>query len=505
MTDNYSVILCYDVAEAAKKKLDAALELLKNEYSGYSPIVTDTKTHKEVSARITNLRGYWTAVEKRRKELKEESLTYGRKVDAEAQRITDILKEIAAPLTAAKKEYEDQKEAERLEKERIEKERVNVIRQHIDFIRNYPLQLIGKSADAMRGCIRDIIDMEDGNNFDYEEFSAEAVQVKTESLDNMNALLSKQLKCEEDERVRAAAASRAAEKAEAERIEQERRDIIRGHMEYIRNYTLSLIGKTSDEIRALIAELADTEFAPEALTVKTYTMEKMNKILENQCQHEEERRVAVAAEAARQQAEIAERARIAEERRVWEEKRQAEEAALEARRKAEDQERQIAREAEAKALAAQRETQEKELAAKRAKDEAEMMAQYEKTAAETAAKEAKVKRDAEELAKQKAAFDAEKKKEAVIIAEKLAEDDIRKAEFEEFVNHHQSNTKFSADGSEIPPYIDAREVLIEFLQGIEEVVVKYGADSNPNDCFDIGVDWGRYTLAQEILKKLGAI
>tara|TARA_R110000868_G_scaffold84519_7_gene238231 strand:- start:1612 stop:2055 length:444 start_codon:yes stop_codon:yes gene_type:complete len=67
--------------------------------------------YKAVSSGIAIVRDLRVSVEATRKALKEDSLAWGRKVDAEAKRITEQLKEIEEPLRLVKQQIDDAKEA----------------------------------------------------------------------------------------------------------------------------------------------------------------------------------------------------------------------------------------------------------------------------------------------------------------------------------------------------------------------------------------------------------
>lgn len=67
--------------------------------------------YKVLQAALSDLRSARTEVEKRRKELKADSLEYGKKVDAAAKFLTAKIEEIEAPLKAAKAEADRKKEA----------------------------------------------------------------------------------------------------------------------------------------------------------------------------------------------------------------------------------------------------------------------------------------------------------------------------------------------------------------------------------------------------------
>lgn len=116
---------------------DARTELMRTTYSisdekiaelkeKLLPLQCDSKGGYEmVRQGIATVRDLRTGVEKTRKKLKEDSLEWGRKVDAEAKRLTAMLLEIETPLVS-------RKEAVDAENERIKREKAAEIQRKID-------------------------------------------------------------------------------------------------------------------------------------------------------------------------------------------------------------------------------------------------------------------------------------------------------------------------------------------------------------------------------------
>lgn len=99
----------YDVTEAA----------ITERRTRYAALTAETpKGYEEVRLAIGDLRDTRVAIEARRKELKADSLDYGRRVDAVAKFLTAKLEEIEQPLKALKAAVDEQKEqAKRSEQE----------------------------------------------------------------------------------------------------------------------------------------------------------------------------------------------------------------------------------------------------------------------------------------------------------------------------------------------------------------------------------------------------
>lgn len=101
---------------------DAAIAEMRERLSGLSADTRDG--YEQVRQGIGEIRTLRVAVEKRRVELKADALEYGRRVDAEAKRITAMLVEIEEPLKLEKKRIDDERERKVREAEEAERRRV---------------------------------------------------------------------------------------------------------------------------------------------------------------------------------------------------------------------------------------------------------------------------------------------------------------------------------------------------------------------------------------------
>ena len=82
----------------------------------YAALSADTPAgYEEVRLAIAHVRDARVSIEKRRVELKADALAFGRLVDSEAKRITELFLEIEEPLKAKKKVVDDEKERIRAE------------------------------------------------------------------------------------------------------------------------------------------------------------------------------------------------------------------------------------------------------------------------------------------------------------------------------------------------------------------------------------------------------
>lgn len=109
---DYPQLQKYNVADLAIAKMEAEFSKLK------ITDLKDTAGYKTVSSAIAVVRSKRLEVEKVRKDLKADSLNYGRIVDSEAKRIQALIEPIETRLQAEKDRIDTEKENIRLEKER---------------------------------------------------------------------------------------------------------------------------------------------------------------------------------------------------------------------------------------------------------------------------------------------------------------------------------------------------------------------------------------------------
>src|SRR3990167_6370808 len=114
MTETMTNLVSYSVTDAAIATAKAvAITLSADTPKGY----------EEVRLALADLRGYRVSIEKRRVELKADALDYGRRVDAEAKRLTGLIVEIEEPLSQKKHDVDYEKSRLRAEAE-AEKQRI---------------------------------------------------------------------------------------------------------------------------------------------------------------------------------------------------------------------------------------------------------------------------------------------------------------------------------------------------------------------------------------------
>ena len=153
---------------------NASIAVLAEKYKDLPDIKTKGgyEAAKVCIREITTLR---TGVEKKRKELKADSMAYGKKVDEEAKRITANLKAIEQPVRDLKEEHDNRIETEKQAAIDTENARVEGIREAIDSYKKH----IGWSQDYDAKKLSEVINIikaEDLDEVFFEEFYVDALR-----------------------------------------------------------------------------------------------------------------------------------------------------------------------------------------------------------------------------------------------------------------------------------------------------------------------------------------
>ena len=289
-----------------------ALEDLKAKYL-IIPDASTPKGYNDVKTGIAELRETWVGVEKHRKVLKAESLEYGRKVDAEAKRITTVLTDIVEPLKEEKAKADKAKEDAKAAKKKAEEERIVAIEKRAEVMQDLCRECVGKKSQEIYQKIAELEAMEISED-GYQEMTERAVVLKGKLLDKMHEVATSTLKAEEtaiEQEKREADLKRCEEEMEAKRKEQEANDKAereeREAKEEIARQDRERLQKIEDDKQA---------------SIRSEEAEKLRKQQE---------------EMQKQQAEIDRQKQEMEEKRLAEEKRIADEA-VEKQRKADEEE-----------------------------------------------------------------------------------------------------------------------------------------------------------------------
>jgi len=213
----------YDITDVALKKLE-------KKYSTV-PDVTTKDGYETARTGIAEIRTLRTSVEKKRKELKADALKYGRKVDAEASRITEILLSIEEPLKIAKTEIDEAREREREAKRKAEEDRRAGILARIEGIRAAIPAAVNMDSETISGQIELVERIEITDEL-FQEYFDLGGTAKAETISELKDLHTKALEREEADRKRAEEDARLAEEraeieAEKEKLRLEREEVER--------------------------------------------------------------------------------------------------------------------------------------------------------------------------------------------------------------------------------------------------------------------------------------
>lgn len=203
----------------------ADLEALAQQFTDIKSI-TNRKEYDAAQAALTQLKRARSSVEARRKELKADSLEFGRLVDSTAKELAAVVQPEEERLAALVQMVKDQKAAEKAERERIEQERIDKILNRIGEFEKLPATLQRATSDDVlveREKLEELVITEDV----FAEFTERASMVKVAVIDELNELYSGAL---HDERIAreerlAREKQEAEQKAEAERLAKERAEL----------------------------------------------------------------------------------------------------------------------------------------------------------------------------------------------------------------------------------------------------------------------------------------
>ena len=190
-------------------KTEAALADLRARYKGVAFDLTTTRGDKEARAARLELVTLRTSLEKRRKTFKAPAIAFGKKIDAEAERITAEIEALEKPIDEQIRADEARREAEKEAKRQAEAARVAKHENAIATINLYVRLAQGLPSDRISGGIAKLQAMEFGP--EWEEFHEDAREARDRSIMALQSLYATTLAREEE-----------AQRLEAQRLEQER-------------------------------------------------------------------------------------------------------------------------------------------------------------------------------------------------------------------------------------------------------------------------------------------
>lgn len=251
----------------------------------------DPKGNKEARSHIYKLRQTKSAVEKVRKEQKQESLEFGRRVDQQAKEIEAKIESMISIHEAPLREIEEKEAA-----------RVAGIKDRIDMMTAFDLL----DAPMLSAGLKDYIDLVTNVVIDgsFEEFKAEAAIVKDAALTKLNAMLGTQVKAEAEAaeliKLREQAAAQERKDHEARIAQQAREEAER-------------IARQKAEQERREREAEETRLKLQAETAERNRLEAENRA--KQAEEDAKRQIKEAAETAeRNRVEAEQRRKDAEER-----------------------------------------------------------------------------------------------------------------------------------------------------------------------------------------------
>ena len=278
----------------------AALADLQARYKGAEFDLTTTAGDKAARAARLELKTLRTSLEAKRQEFKAPALEFGRRIDAEAKRLTTEILALESPIDQQIKADEERREAERAARAEAERQRVAAIRQRIDNMQ----ALVNRCAGADSATIAARVGLLQSIAIDdtFAEFSGEAEMCKTSALAQLSELHAASVAAEQEAaRIKAEqeaeAARLAAERAEQQRIAAEQAEqarVLREQQEALQAQQLAAqqeIERQQAEAQAQRDE-ADRQ-ARERLAAEQRRLDEQRAELERQQQAQEAARQAI--------------------------------------------------------------------------------------------------------------------------------------------------------------------------------------------------------------------
>ena len=270
---------------------ETAIAELRQQYAG---MTCDTPENYEATRKaIGTIRSYRVAIEQRRKDLKADSLAWGKKVDAVAKELTNALMSIEEPLKIAKQAVDDEKEKQRREAELAELRKIEE-----------EIQLKRAEEEARLRVAREAEDKRLAEERD--RLAAEKAKFDEER---------KKILAEADELRKKAAEERAKRDAEA-RAERERLEVEINARREAEKKKIDAERKANDDAQRIAQAKIDAE--NKRLAEERDRLEKMEReqLAKEKSEREEKERVErERAEAERKQREAEEAAKLAEEQK----------------------------------------------------------------------------------------------------------------------------------------------------------------------------------------------
>lgn len=230
MTENKEMELIGSALQSFDK-VAAGLAVLEKQYKGVLFDVGTSMGMTHAKAARAAIREPRYDIERVRKEAKAPLLSLGKRLDAEATRITTALLTLETPIDEQIKEEENRKERERQEALAAEAKRVADIQERIEAIRRAPSSATNKTSAVVQKLL-DEASFLAITETDFQEFTANAQQAQDTTLAALRGILAERtayeaeqvrLQAEREELAVLRAEQQKREAAERERLAEEDR------------------------------------------------------------------------------------------------------------------------------------------------------------------------------------------------------------------------------------------------------------------------------------------
>lgn len=202
---------------AALGVTDAAIDELRNAFSGLVIVEGDDDSYKAVSEAIQTLSGYRTKIENRRKELKAPILDAGRLIDAEAKRLARRIQQIEDPLAEQRRKVREAIKARKEAAERAERDRLAKIQAGFDNLEELAIGLDFMTSDQAQKALGQIQAFEISEDV-FQERTEEALEARRQLEQKVADYVARRIQVEAED---------AERKAEEERLRKEREELER--------------------------------------------------------------------------------------------------------------------------------------------------------------------------------------------------------------------------------------------------------------------------------------
>jgi len=193
---------------------NATLDKLKKKFSQV-PDCTTAEGYELARVGIAEVVGLRTGLAACKKDKKAEAIAFNKNVDAEYNRILNILVSLETPYKEAKKKVDAIKEAEKEKKRKAEETRKFKITNRINMIREVVFVAANKSSEEIEKQL-DVVKGIEINKADFEEFKVEAERARIDVEVKLEDLYAKAVEREEADKLR---------QIEEEHLAEERRKL----------------------------------------------------------------------------------------------------------------------------------------------------------------------------------------------------------------------------------------------------------------------------------------